>query len=206
MAVSANRSGFSLIEALVVLAIGGMALAVIFSIGVKAGDTGFRLGRRAMAVADVDIASSDTRSLIRSIAVRPPETFNPAIDRPIDGTPERLEADIVAERATQCAPLGWSGRLVLSVETVGTERRLVCQAGEQRAVLLTTTDRAAALFYSVDGIEWTDAYRSATERLVGEGNMRSVRLYVRFRGGAIDVMDGAGSGRPESWIRFDDPV
>ena len=36
---TARRAGFSLIEALVVLAIGGMALAVIFSIGIKAGDT-----------------------------------------------------------------------------------------------------------------------------------------------------------------------
>ncbi|NBB64007.1 prepilin-type N-terminal cleavage/methylation domain-containing protein [Pseudomonas sp. ODNR1LW] len=201
-----SRSGFSLIEALVVLAIGGMALAIIFSIGVKAGDSGFRLGRRAMAVADTDIAISDTRSLIRSIAVRPPETANDAVDRPIEGRPDLLEADIVAERASQCAPLGWSGRLRLSVETAGAERRLVCEAGGRRAVLLATTDRNAALSYSTDGTDWNNDFRSLPRQEIRDGGMKSTGLFVRFRGGAVDLVEHARSGRPQSWIRFDDPL
>lgn len=206
MARKYSRSGFSLIEALVVLAIGGMALAIIFSIGIRAGDSGFRLGRRAMAVADADIAVSDTRSLVRSIVVRPAETVNDAIDRQIEGTADLLEAEIIAERASQCAPLGWTGRMRLLVEPAGSERRLVCEAGEKRVVLLTTTDQNAALSYSLDGSNWTETYRSPGRQPVRDGGMRSTTLFVRFRGGVIDVVDSAGSARPESWIRFDDPL
>lgn len=202
----ADRGGFSLIEALVVLAIGGMALAVIFSIGVKAGDTGFHLGRRAMAVADTDISVSDARTLIRSIAVRPPETFNEATDLQIDGRSDLLQADIVAERANQCTSVGWAGRIRLSVENTGPERQLICEAGDKRVVLLSTTDREAALSYSTDGVLWSDSYVSPKRQVVREGGMRSTRLFVRFRGGAVDLIEGAGSGRPESWMRFDDPV
>ena len=90
---TARRAGFSLIEALVVLAIGGMALAVIFSIGIKAGDTGFSLGRRAMSVADADVAISDLRAIIRSLSLRPPAAIVEGVDRPIVAGPDRLEAD-----------------------------------------------------------------------------------------------------------------
>ncbi len=201
------RAGFSLIEALVVLAIGGMALAIIFSIGVKAGDAGFSLGRRAMLVADLDVSVSDARAMIRSIALRPPETFNAEVDRPLVGGADRLEADVVMERATQCAPQGWTGRMILVVERRGGQGMLTCEAGGEAATLITTSDPTARLSYSTDGVMWSDAYESATQAEGSDdGPMQSIRLYVRFQGGAVDVMDAAGSGRPESWIRFDDPL
>ena len=203
----AQRSGFSLIEALVVLAIGGMALAIIFSIGIKAGDTGFSLGRRAMSAADLDVSVSDVRVLIRSIAVRPPETFNVQVDRAIAGAPERLEADVVMERATQCAPQGWTGRMVLTVHREAGQGVLTCEAGGEPVTLITTSDPTARLSYSADGVAWSAAYVSATRPVAtSDGQMRATRLFVRFQGGAIDVLDAAGSGRPESWIRFDDPL
>lgn len=205
MRPSPSRAGFSLIEALVVLAIGGMALAIIFSIGIKAGDTGFQLGRRALAAADLDIAISDTRAIIRSIALRPPETFDPKIDHPITGEARRFEADIVALRATQCMPLGWAGRVVLMVESVGPARQLVCEAGDRRIMLLSTTDREAQLSYSRDGVNWSDFYRTEVQT-PGSGEILSTQLFVRFRGGALDVMDVTDSGRPQAWVRTDGPI
>lgn len=100
---TARRSGFSLIEALVVLAIGGMALAVIFSIGIKAGDSGFSLGRRAMSVADADVAVSDLRSIIRSVSVRPPASMLEGVDQPILAAPDRLEVCLSSEHLAQIA-------------------------------------------------------------------------------------------------------
>lgn len=201
------RAGFSLIEALVVLAIGGMALAIIFSIGVKAGDTGFSLGRRAMSAADLDVSVSDVRVMIRSIALRPPETFDAEVDLPIIGDATRLEADIVLERATQCAPQGWTGRMVLAVKNQGGQGMLTCQAGGEVMTLITTSDPTARLSYSTDGLTWSSAFTSATQaERRADGQMRSIRLFVRFEGGAVDVVDIAGSGRPESWRRFDDPL
>ncbi|QYF86441.1 prepilin-type N-terminal cleavage/methylation domain-containing protein [Brevundimonas sp. PAMC22021] len=200
------RPGFSLIEALVVLAIGGMALAIIFSIGVKAGDTGFSLGRRAMSAADLDVSISDARSLIRSIALRPPETFNAVIDRPVLARADRLEVDVVTERATQCAPVGWAGRMTLSVQRQNGQGVLSCEIDGRTATLITTSDPSARLSYSTDGVTWSDGFEPAERTgAFNDGQMRSVRLFVRFQGGAIDVLDAAGSGRPESWIRFDDP-
>ncbi|MGA0545421.1 type II secretion system protein [Brevundimonas sp. VNH65] len=197
-----RRHGFSLIEALVVLAISGMALAIIFSIGVNAGDAGFALGRRALSAADQDVAVSDLRSLFRSVLVRPARAFQDGVDRPMIGTPERFEADAVAERATQCAPIGWSGRLVLTIVRRGQERVLVCEAGARRTELLVSRAPGAALSYSRDGRTWTRSFTDAPPSDAGSRPLLSEVVYVRFQGGpGLDVVDRAVSGRPESWIR-----
>ncbi|WP_145915932.1 hypothetical protein [Brevundimonas naejangsanensis] len=86
------------------------------SFGMKAGDAGFALGRRAMSAADADVAISDLRSIIRSLTVRPPAAIMEGVDLPLVGAPERLEGEAVMERATGCAPQGWAGRLVLTIE------------------------------------------------------------------------------------------
>lgn len=202
---TARRAGFSLIEALVVLAIGGMALAVIFSIGIKAGDTGFALGRRAMSVADADVAISDLRSIIRSISLRPPISILEGVDQPIVAGPERLEADAVMERATGCAPQGWAGRLTLSLETQGDQRVLMCQAGGRKTPIMTLPRGAPGAFsYSVDGATWAPAFETPPRAPVSVENIRSQSLWVRLNGGPqMDVVDLAYSGQPTQWIRPD---
>lgn len=200
------RSGFSLIEALVVLAIGGMALAIIFSIGVKAGDTGFGLGRRALTAADSDIATSDLRTIIRSLAVRPPETFTRDVDKPIKGEAMRLEADAVMERATLCAPLGWAGRLVLSIEPRGPEQVLVCRAGSRSAVLMSLgKGQKAAFSYSLDGEIWNPSYTNEPSGPPDYERLRSQTVWVRLSSApAMDVVEMATSSQPQRWVRTDD--
>lgn len=196
-----RRAGFSLIEALVVLAVGGLALAVIFSIGTKAGDTGFKLGRGAMAAADRDMAVGDVRATVRSIALRPPTTFLPDIDRPMDGQAQRLEAEVVMERATQCAPQGWTGRLVLEIAVQGGERVLTCQAGDRpRARLMTLSPGQAGFSYSTDGLQWSPAYAN-TPAPRGEGPLLPVNLWVRVSTPGLDIVELVSSGQPETWIR-----
>lgn len=203
---TASRSGFSLIEALVVLAIGGMALAVIFSIGIKAGDTGFSLGRRAMAVADADVAISDLRSIIRSISLRPPATIVEGVDLPIVAGPDRLEADAVMERATGCAPQGWAGRLTLSIEMQGAERILMCQAGPRKTPIMTLPRGAAPAFsYSSDSATWVPAFESPRAPTVDTNSFRSQFLWVRIQAGTtLDIIDLAASGRSDRWRRPND--
>lgn len=202
---TARRAGFSLIEALVVLAIGGMALAVIFSIGIRAGDTGFSLGRRAMSVADADVAISDLRAIIRSISVRPPISILEGVDQPIVASPERLEADVVMERATGCAPQGWAGRLTLSIEPQAGERVLMCQAGPRKTPIMTLPRGARGAFsYSVDGATWSPSFETPARAPVSLENLRSQSLWVRLIGGPqMDVVDLAYSGQPAQWIRSD---
>ena len=201
---TARRAGFSLIEALVVLAIGGMALALIFSIGIKAGDTGFSLGRRAMSVADADVAISDLRSIIRSISLRPPATIVEGVDLPIIAGPERLEAEAVMERATGCAPQGWAGRLILTIETQGAEQVVMCQAGPSKTPIMTLPRgaSAAAFSYSPDGAIWTPFFETPRGAPVSMENFRSQRLWVRLNGGPkMDIVDQAYSGQPALWMR-----
>lgn len=196
-----RRAGFSLIEALVVLAVGGLALAVIFSIGTKAGDTGFKLGRGAMAAADRDVAVGDLRATVRSIALRPPQTFLPEIDRPMEGLTQRLEAEVVMERATLCAPQGWTGRLVLEIVSEGGERVLTCRAGDQpRARLMALGAGPSAFTYSTDGVTWAAAYAN-TPRPRGDGPLLEETLWVRLDAPGMAVVETASSGQPEAWIR-----
>lgn len=200
---TARRSGFSLIEALVVLAIGGMALAVIFSIGIKAGDSGFLLGRRAMSVADADVAVSDLRSIIRSVSVRPPASMLEGVDQPILAAPDRLEVDVVMERATGCAPQGWAGRMTLSLRTEG-EPAVLCQAGDRTITLMPLPQGVeAALSYSEDGQAWTPTFETPRNQSLSMDGMRSRQLFVRLKAGPVDVVETASSGLPGRWVRSD---
>ncbi|WP_426039845.1 type II secretion system protein [Brevundimonas sp. DC300-4] len=199
------RLGFSLIEALVVLAISGMALAVIFTIGTKAGDTGFGLGRRAMAASDNDIAISDLRSIIRSVALQPPSTFQMQGGTPVSGRGDRLEAQVVMERANQCGPLGWAGPIVLSVVLDRDRSQLLCEAGGRVSVLLDLGGSAGSFSYSRDGRRWTRAYTNLPQDAAQATDLRSETVWIRFASSSVgDVVEVASSGPPEAWVRLND--
>lgn len=200
-----RRSGFSLIEALVVLAIGGMALAIIFNIGVKAGDTGFGLGRRAMAAADADIVVGDLRDIIQGLALTPPSMFREAYSVPVIGTSEKLEADVVMGRATQCAPVGWAGKLVLTIEKTESLVLLTCETDLNRTVLATLPASGEAyMSYSTDGQIWRSEYTNLDRDRQNYEHSRSERLWVRVHlSPTFDVVESAFSGPPDAWIRLD---
>lgn len=199
------RPGFSIVEALVVLAISGMALAIIFTIGVKAGDTGFALGRRAMSSADLDLAVSDLRTILRSYDVRPPTTFLQGQDEPMIGSATRLEGSAVMERATQCAPQGWAGRLVLTIEGQGADRVLMCRAGERSAVLFELGAAPAAFSYSRDASDWSAGYENRRPATTpDDAAARYAAVFIRFRATDVaDIVELANSGLPSKWIRND---
>lgn len=198
------RSGFSLIEALVVLAISGMALAIIFTIGTKAGDTGFGLGRRAMAASDSDIAIGDLRGLIRSVALRPSSTFAD-IDTPVSGGRNRLAADVVMERANQCGPLGWAGQLVLSIDSVGGRSQLMCERGGRKILLIDLGTGPAAFSYSRDGRSWSETYTNAPQDGEDATELHSETVWIRLSSSTFgDVVESASSGSPQSWLRLTD--
>ena len=198
------RAGFSIVEALVVLAISGMALAIIFSIGVKAGDTGFGLGRRAMSAADLDLAVSDLRTLLRSYEIRPVDMFVEGVDEPLIGAAGRLEGSAVVERATQCAPQGWAGRLILSIEGQGPRRVLTCRAGNHTAVLFELGATPARFTYSRDAATWTPTYENRRAPVRSEEAAKSQSVYIRFEAAPVtDVIEMASSGQPGKWVRND---
>jgi len=199
-----RRPGFSLIEALVVLAIGGMALAVIFSIGIKAGDTGFALGRRAMSAADTDVGLQDLRSVLRSIELRPAPHVMKGIDRPFIGTPERLEANVVMTQASACGPQGWAGRLSLSFVREGNQTRLICQA-DQPIELLAWSDADTAQFrYSPDGLLWNASLSTPEESPGFQEEVYSESLWISLsKVDGNEIIEKVSSGDPIRWFRAD---
>lgn len=197
------RSGFSLIEALVVLAIGGMALAIIFSIGTRAGDTGFKLGRGAMAAAETDVAFADLRTVMRSFVLRPPSAFVAGTDNPISGDPDRLTGEVVMRRATVCAPQGWAGQLTLRIEPFEGGRRLICDANGRQIPLLTIQGGSGRFSYSADGSDWTSRYSNDPAGFDAPDQVSLLQLFIRFEAGRNDedIVESLSSGPAERWIR-----
>ena len=203
------RTGFSLIEALVVLAIGSMALALVFSIGRSASDNGFRLGRNALNAADNEIAVADARTVIGSLLIRPVATIRDAQREAVTGSSTSIEGEAVMRRATACAPRGWQGRLRLSIEPVAGRPALICHAGG-RSTRLMLLGPGAAFSYSTDGEVWSPAWTNAPEP--GSGPVAvtvpvSAFVYLRLSNpGGPDIMDTAASGFPASWIMPGDQI
>lgn len=199
-----SRGGFSLIEALVVLAVGGMALAIIFSIGTKAGDTGFTLGRKALAAADSDIATSDYRAIIRSFELRPPGTSLKGVDLPFLASADKIIGSAVAERATACAPQGWAGTLTLTIEVSGANTVLKCAIPGKTTQLLSLPGRGKFSF-STDGAVWNPSFSNDPSAYRDPNGVQRVRLNVRFSvPNRIDLIEAIDSGRLNQWIRPDD--
>ena len=202
-----TRQGFSLVEALVVLAISGMALAVVFSIGARAGDTGFALGRRALEAADRDLSASDFRVLVEGIVLPPVRLMDPERDTAVVGSPDRLQAEVVMTRATTCAPRGWRGVVVLAVEQ-GPERAYLTCKGEGAAVrVIDLGPNAGRLAYSADGVAWTDTVDTGAvdERDRMAAPLAEARLWVKLEQGRDRTIIGeASSGRPGTWVRPDE--
>lgn len=201
------RTGFSLIEALVVLAIGSMALALIFSIGRSASDNGFRLGRNALTAADNEIAVADARTAISSLLIRPVAVITEPEREAIMGTATSIEGEAVMRRATACAPRGWQGRLRLSIEPVGGRPALFCHAG-RKSVRLMLLGPGAAFSYSTDGVLWAPAWTNAPATgAVTVPPLESASVYLRLSNpGGPDIMETAATGFPSSWFIPSDEI
>jgi prepilin-type N-terminal cleavage/methylation domain-containing protein len=203
------RTGFSLIEALVVLAIGSMALALIFSIGRSASDNGFRLGRNALTAADNEIAVADARTAIGSLLIRPVSVITDPKREAVMGTATSIEGEAVMRRATACAPRGWQGRLRLSIEPVGGRPALFCHAG-RKSVRLMLLGPGAAFSYSTDGALWTPAWTNSPPPATGAVTappLESASVYLRLTNpGGPDIMETASTGFPSSWFIPSDEI
>lgn len=179
-----GRRGFSVIEALVVLMITGTALLLVFEIGVKGAETGFRMGRRALDAADAEPGLDSLRIIIRGARFgdRPR-----AFVRPAAGDARGFAADVSLDRAGVCGPAGPIGRLELRLTASQGGDLLTCgRAGERPRVVLDLSPARGRFSYSDDGAVWRntaggDRARAASNR----------KLYVRLTSddGALDLVE-----------------
>ncbi|MEI9964247.1 MAG: hypothetical protein WDM92_05685 [Caulobacteraceae bacterium] len=199
------RAGFSLIEALIVLIVAGMALTLILSVGGKANETDFRLGRRALMTADSRLGTDSLRAIIAGIALAPagwaaeagPDTSRAGFI----GEARGFRADALLDVATPCAAAGPVDGL--QVELVQTDRGalLACHVGEgARTTLLDLGARRVSFSYSLDGQVWTDRWAEPEAAAqIGTATPHERRLFVRLASedGSVEITGRASSDRPD---------
>lgn len=196
----ARRRGFSLIEALIVLAVAGAALMLIFSVGVRSTEIAFRLGRRALDVADRQLSTDALRVVIQGLALSPtgPQTRKDGFE--VVGAPRQFSGPVVLPAATPCAGSGPLGRVVVTLASDPTGDVVTCQAdGGQVIPLADLRPRRARFSYSDDGLNWNDSWRDTPDPIARSQAPRERAVYVRLAtdDGRIEVIERATSGRPD---------
>jgi hypothetical protein len=193
-------SGFSLLEALIVLIIAGAALMLVFAIGGHAARTGFRLGRGALAAADSELAEDELRSLIRGVLL-PPTAVDPQTVglRPFSGDAKAFQADVLLDRSGLCAVAGPAELLRVEIEPQGDGDIVTCAAGAgPKVTVADLRPRRVRFAYSADGRTWSDQWTTAPVWSIGRHEPAMRALYVRLASddGRIDIVDRSTSGPP----------
>jgi prepilin-type N-terminal cleavage/methylation domain-containing protein len=197
---AARQGGFSLIEALVVLAVAGAALMLIFSVGVRSSEIAFRLGRRALDLADRQVSTDALRALVRGLVIPPtgPQARIAALDAA--GTPRGFVGPAILATATPCASSGPSARIVVSLIGDAKGDVVACQADNGPTVVLADLrPRRARFSFSEDGVRWRESWRATPDLLDRTRPPREQGVYVRLAtdDGRIEVIERAASGRPD---------
>ncbi|HEY2708122.1 MAG TPA: hypothetical protein VGI95_08710 [Caulobacteraceae bacterium] len=196
-----RRAGFSLIEALVVLLVAGMAIMLVFAIGGQSARTGFSLGRRALSVADAQLNEDQLRGIVRGLVLAPRETDPKSLGlAPLRGDQRSFRGSVLLDRAGLCGAAGPAGEVTVALETRPGGDAVTCQSGSSPAVLLDDlSPRRAGFSYSIDGVRWTDTISPppATGASPGATAVRSPQtVYIRLAStdGRIDIVEKATSG------------
>lgn len=177
------RDGFSVIEALVVLMIAGTALLLVFQVGVDGAQTGFRLGRRALATADAEPGIGSLRTVIRGARLGDRPRVLAA--GPVGDT-RGFTAAASLDRAGLCGEAGPAGRLSVRLEATEAGDLLTCaRAGGASSVLIDLRPTRARFSYSDDATTWRATARPPKTATPGR------RLYVRLTSddGTLDIVE-----------------
>lgn len=209
----ARKAGFTLLEALVVLAVTGLTLGLVFSVTSRSAVTAYRLGDRAQGVAERQVATTAYRGIISSFVI-PPLTTRAgaeggqeadAMDTSFLGEARQVSGEWLADRGGPCGPVGTYGRLTLAL--VATEDRstaLTCQLDDAEPVqMILMKFRDAQFQYSEDGVEWLPSWlieAGQPVELQVDPNLASRQVYVRVvaEDGSSDLVELASTGHPRA--------
>lgn len=185
------------------LAIAGMAMMLIFAVGVKASQAGFRLGRSALGVADREVADDSFRSLVAGLMIAPSPADPVRLHlAPFDGRADGFEGGAVLGRGGVCAGGGPVQPLQVRVERTATGDLVTCRTPQGRAVLFDLEGQRAGFAYSEDGRSWSDHWTDRPAFIAANtvaAQRRSRGLYVRLAStdGRFEIVAQAPANRPE---------
>lgn len=206
-------AGFTLFEALVALAVTGLAMTVMLDVGMRGVATSFRLGGRAVDRANQQVSLQALRDTLDSLVIPPIAVSSAAAEAEteeaeeagqgdtFDGQSEQLSAYVIATRDTPCLPVGGQGRLTLSITVEGGRTQIACQLGDEDPVTLANLSWPDAAFsYSEDGVEWTDTWtvtrgETVDQSAVPDAELRKVYVRLASSDGANQLIGLASSGR-----------
>lgn len=213
-APSRRVAGFTLFEALIALAVTGLAVGVMLDVGMRGVSTGFRLGGRAVDRANQQVSLQALRDTIDDLVVPPIAVSSAAAEAEtdaaeeagqgdtFDGQPTQLSAYVIAARDTPCLPVGGQRRLTLTITVEGGRTFIACQLGEEEdpVVLANLSWPDATFSYSEDGTTWTDTWavtrgETVEQAVVPDAELRRVYVRVASSDGANQLIGLASSGR-----------
>jgi prepilin-type N-terminal cleavage/methylation domain-containing protein len=204
------KAGFTLIESLIVLAVTGLTLALVFSVTSRSAVTGYRLGDRAQGVAEGQVATAAYRGVIASFVVPPLTTRaqaeggleEDAMDTTFSGDARQVSGEWLANRGSPCGPVGTYGRLTLALVAQPGGTAVTCQVDDaEPAVLMTLKFQDAEFQYSEDASVWRPAWVIEAGQPVEDQldpNSEARKVYVRLvtGDGSSDLMELASTGHP----------
>jgi hypothetical protein len=211
---NSSVAGFTLIEALATLAVTGLTLGVMFSIGMKNIQAGYRLGHRAVDHANQQVSAGAVRDVINSMVVPALALSSQAAEDEaetndqngmgdeFDGAPDTLAGYIIAARDNPCLPVGGEGRITLSFKSENGRTLLICQVnGDDPVTLANLGWPDAAFSYSEDGATWTDTWQVIRGQQVDaaatpDAEQRKVYVRIASQDGANQLVELVQSGRP----------
>jgi hypothetical protein len=206
-------AGFTLFEALIALAVTGLAVGVMLDVGMRGVATGFRLGGRAVDRANQQVSLEALRDTIDSLVLPPIAVSSAAAEAEtdeaeaegegdtFDGEATTLTAYVIAARDTPCLPVGGQGKLTLTITVEGGRTLVACQLGEEDSITLANLSWPDATFsYSEDGTEWTDTWvvtrgETVEQAIVPDAELRKVYVRIASSDGANELIGLASSGR-----------
>ena len=203
-----KRAGFSLVEALVVLAITAMTLSLLFSMAGRGVDAGFRIGRSALDQADRTIETETLRSVLDSLRLPLLGIIEVPEEMP-SGSENEFSALASLVRPTPCGPRGEYGRLNLEIVADEEGSTVTCAINDGEPAVVLRHPGRLVFSYSDDGAEWSPVLGGADLAPVQDEEsfrVRERRLFVRITdaAGAFDVIGRASSGRPEAVLAIRD--
>ena len=211
-------AGFTLIEALAALAITGLALSAVFTIGMRGVSQSFRFGQRAVMAADEQVSVQAVRDLLDAMVLPPlavtsqaAETESETADQngmgdEFDGAADSVAGYVIAARDNPCVPVGGEGRITLTFSpvTAGTAQHTLvqCQLNTEDPVTVATLNWPDAVFsFSEDGLTWTDSWQVVRGQNVDaaatpDAEQRRVYIRIASADGAHQIVALTQSGRP----------
>jgi type II secretory pathway pseudopilin PulG len=201
------KAGFTLMEALITLAVTGVVLGLIFTVAENSRRTAFRLGLRAVESADQRLRADNVRSVLSAL-VLPPMTaptgtqVSASQDDSFLGTAQSITAWFSGVGPGLCGRAGRTGRASLTLAGGNPGHiTLTCQVDTDAPSKIDLPLDRAGFSYSDDAQTWQTAWevdhgQTVTSSQTPNAELRKVYIRLAAADAAGAIVERAADARP----------